>query len=106
MVKLLDKAKLAKAGSVRVRGLQVRPFQSRLAAPKARPDDGFPTATSPGGGGRRRKPIVLPLISNKTSYHKLQDPQSWKHGLASLCWGETPVLRVYLPTFTIKINQM
>ena len=24
----------------------VRPFQSRLAAPKARPDDGFPTATS------------------------------------------------------------
>ena len=67
------------SGGIFSESLQVRPFQSRLAAPKARPDDGFPTATSsplPGGGGRRRKPIVGPLISNKTSYHKLQDPQS------------------------------
>ena len=71
----------------------MRPFQSRLAAPKARPDDGFPTATSSpiswvsdGGFPTARRwvsddgfptaPIVGPLTSNKTSYHKLQDPQS------------------------------
>ena len=51
------------SGGIFSGSLQVRPFQSRLAAPKARPDDGFPTATSS-------------PISNKTSYHKLQDPQS------------------------------
>ena len=33
-------------------------------------------AEGEGGGGRRRRPIVRPLISNKTSNHKLQDPQS------------------------------
>ena len=39
------------SGGIFSGSLQVRPFQCRLAAPKARPDDGFPTATSSPGRG-------------------------------------------------------
>ena len=53
------------SGGIFSGSLQVRPFQSRLAAPKARPDDGFPTATSSPLPGRRS-----PSETHRRAAHK------------------------------------